>query len=182
MGHEIPSMKARGQSPLSVIHINGTYIVAVYQGSISQFDLLLKYRQKENGRWSRIRTPKHIHWAVDVLIKMYSNEDLTKRFIDFLIKEWENTSSIYTEEEREKILNAQSLLNAVNNECQNYATLSSIGEYNIKFLILIAKLLMCQEKTNRNDAYMFKKLLDELKEGKDIFKIVAVATFRKYKS
>jgi hypothetical protein len=42
--------------------------------------------------------------------------------------------------------------------------------------LLIAKLLMIQEKTNREDAYMFKKLLERLKEGKDIFSIVSTAT------
>lgn len=178
METQMPSMVAKKQEPLSVIPINGTYILAVYQGSISQFDLLLKYRQKENGRWSRIRTPKHIHWAVDILIKMYSNENLTKQFVDFLIEKWEQTLPIRSEKERENVLNVNNLLETVNAECQSYSKLSSIGEYSVKFLILIAKLLMYQEKTNRNDAYMFKNLLDALKEGKDIFKIVSVATLR----
>ena len=43
--------------------------------------------------------------------------------------------------------------------------------------LLIAKLLMVQEKTNRHDAYMFKNLLEKLKEHRNIFEIVSTATF-----
>ena len=38
-------------------------------------------------------------------------------------------------------------------------------------------LLMLQEKTNREDAYMFKNVLDKLKEHSEIFSIVSTATF-----
>jgi len=40
----------------------------------------------------------------------------------------------------------------------------------------LAKLLMLQEKTNLETAYMFKKLLKALKSGEDIFKIVSIAS------
>jgi hypothetical protein len=42
----------------------------------------------------------------------------------------------------------------------------------------VAKILMVQEKTNMEEAYMFKNLLDALKEGNDIFRIVSIATHR----
>ena len=35
---------------------------------------------------------------------------------------------------------------------------------------------MLQEKTNREDAYMFKNVLDGLRAGKDLFKILSTAT------
>ena len=44
------------------------------------------------------------------------------------------------------------------------------------FLILLAKLFMLQEKTNRPDAYMFKRVLDGLKRGEDLFKVLSTAT------
>ena len=68
MAEEKVSMKHRGKVPLCQIPINGSYILGIYKGSLSDFDILLRYRQKEGGKWSRIRTPKHIHWAVDMLI------------------------------------------------------------------------------------------------------------------
>ena len=162
--------------PLKIFAVNGKYILAVYQGNISKYDLLVKYRQKENDKWSRIRTPKHIHWAVDVLIKMSLEKDKTKEFLDFLIDYWDNNvSPLESEEERNSLLSDE-LLEQVNNEANQYPELVEKGEYSVKFLLLIAKLLMFQEKTNLDTAYMFKNLLEALKDGQDIFKIVSIAT------
>jgi hypothetical protein len=170
------SMHKNGKTLLKVFPVNGNFILGVYQGSISDFDLLIKYRQKENALWSSIRTPKHIHWAVDVLIKMSLEENKTKEFLDFLINYWSyNVSPLTSEDERNRLL-SDDLLNEVNNEAAQYAELSEKGEYSVKFLLLIAKLLMFQEKTNLDTAYMFKNLLEALKDGKDIFKIVSIAT------
>ncbi len=176
----LPNMiyKRNGQEyqPLKVFRINGEYILAVYQGSLSEYDLLIKYRQKENGKWSKIRTPKHIHWAVDILIKMSLEENKTKEFLEFLIDYWDNNVTPLTTEEDRNSLLSDELLSEVNNEATQYSELVEKGEYSVKFLLLIAKLLMFQEKTNLNTAYMFKNLLEALKEGKDIFKIVSIAT------
>ncbi len=170
------SMSINGKTLLKIFSVNGQYILGVYQGRISDYDLLIKYRQKENGQWSQRRTPKHIHWAVDVLIKMSLEENKTKEFLDFLINYWSNNvSPLMSEEERNNLLN-DNLLNQVNNEATQYLELVGKGEYSVKFLLLIAKLLMFQEKTNLDTAYMFKNLLEALKDGQDIFKIVSIAT------
>jgi len=163
-------------SPLFVSKINDKFMVAVYQGNISDYDILIKYRQKEGKRWSNIRTPKHIHWAVDILIKMHSNKEKTQEFLDFLFQCWEKTIPIRSHEEREKILSIEHLLKSSRHEIEEYEELGTKGEYSIKFLILLAKLLMLQEKTNLETAYMFKKLLKALKSGEDIFKIVSIAS------
>lgn len=53
------------------------YIIFVFQGNLSQFDIVIKY--KKDGK--RIRTPKHIHWVVDILMKMQGNEEVTKKYL-----------------------------------------------------------------------------------------------------
>jgi hypothetical protein len=175
-------MLSRGKEPLAVFPVNGKYVLAVYKGKISEFDLLLKYRQRDDSKksgWSNIRTPKHIHWAVDVLLKMHSNEEETKRFLDFLTMVWDTqTVPLRTEVERRNLLDVDRLLTEVNIEALNYESLADKGEYSIKFLILIARLLMIQEKTNMETAFMFKQLIDALKAGQDIFKIISIATHR----
>jgi hypothetical protein len=90
------SFKRKGEkiSPLFFTTINDRFIIGVYQGSISPYDILIKYRQRTNKGWSNIRTPKHIHWAVDILIKMHSDREKTHKFLDFLLKMWENTKPI----------------------------------------------------------------------------------------
>ena len=173
----LPSMESRNLELLATIPVNGTYLLGVYKGSLSEYDILLKYRQKEGERWSRLRTPKHIHWAVDVLIKHYSEPKQTDLLLNHLLKIWGKTAPLKNDKERDALLNTEHLLSEVNKEAKDYPKLAGKGEYSVKFLILIAKLLMVQEKTNRNDAYMFKNLLEKLKDHKNIFEIVSAASF-----
>ncbi len=175
----VPNMVTSGKKPLAEFPVNDTYYVAIYQGKISPYDVLIRYRQFEDGKWSRIRTPKHIHWAVDILIKQHIENHATEQLIDSLIDLWDNTiQPIRSEEERNRILNPDTLLAEVNAEALNYNTLAGKGEYSVKFLLLLARLLMVQEKTNYEGAYMFRNLLEQLREHKDIFKIVSTATHR----
>lgn len=177
----IPTMTSKGKDPLRIFTVNDSYILGVYQGSLSEFDLLLKYRQRDRSAksgWSRIRTPKHIHWAVDVLIKMSEEPKKTIEFLSFLLEFWNNEVKPIKSTEEQYALLDDDFLDTVSEEAEEYVTLADNGEYSIKFLLLIAKLLMYQEKTNLHTAYMFKELLIALKEGKDIFKIVSIATHR----
>lgn len=172
-----PSMVTSGKTPLAEFPVNGTFYVAIYQGSLSPYDVLIKYRQFEDGKWSRIRTPKHIHWAVDILIKQHMENNDTERLIDSLIDLWDNTiQPIRNEEDRTRILDPETLLAEVNADAMNYNALAGKGEYSVKFLLLLARLLMVQEKTNYEGAFMFRNLLEQLREHKDIFKIVSTAT------
>lgn len=176
----IPHMNVKDIEPLTIIKVNDTYILAVYQGSLSEYDLLIRYRQRDKSTksgWSRIRTPKHIHWAVDAIIKMQHNDEETKKFLEFLINLWDTQiQPLKSREERDLLLNVEKLKKEANIEANRYPQLANKGEYSIKFLYLIAKLLMVQEKTNLSNAYMFKNLLDALKVHKDIYKIVSIAT------
>jgi len=171
-------MISKGKSPLAIVHINGTYILGIYKGKLSEYDIVLKYRQKENEKWSRIRTPKHIHWAVDMLIKHYCEPVSTDLLLDSLLKYWDATIPLQSKEEQQHLLDEQTLLDAVNQEVAKYPKLAGKGEYSVKFLILIAKLLMVQEKTNMQQAFMFGKLLEKLKEHRNIFEIVSSAAYR----
>ncbi|MCB0701546.1 MAG: hypothetical protein R2863_12400 [Candidatus Kapaibacterium sp.] len=167
--------------PLKVFRINGEYILGIYKGGLSEFDLLIKYRQKNSNTssgWSRIRTPKLIHWAVDILLKMNQEPKRTKEFLNSLLNYWDKEVTIISSAIERNELLTESFINEVTEEAEKYKELANNGEYSVKFLILIAKLLMFQEKTNRNDAYMFRTLLVALENGEDIFKIVSVATHR----
>ncbi|MFA6895585.1 MAG: hypothetical protein WC242_00005 [Candidatus Paceibacterota bacterium] len=162
--------------PLVVFEVNGSYIVGVYQGTLSDFDILIKYRQKINGEWSRIRTPKHIHWAVDILIKMHEDKTKTQSFLDFFLGVWSRTVPVRSRGQQQDILSIDTLLKDSQTLITEYEALSGKGEYSIKFLILLAKLLMIQEKTNLETAFMFKNLLEALRGKGDIFSVVSIAS------
>lgn len=172
------SFKKEGKEkiPLFVTKVNDKFILAVYQGSLSKYDILIKYRQKDKDKWSRIRTPKHIHWAVDILIKLYADRDKTVQFLNFLVGIWDKTKPMKDDSERKKLLSIEYLVETNREGIKKYEDLGKKGEYSVKFLILLAKLLMLQEKTNLETAYMFKKLLNSLKSGEDIFEIVSIAS------
>ncbi len=172
------SFNKNGQlhEPIKTFQVNHSTVIAIYKGSLSPLDILIKYKQKlKNGKWSSLRTPKHIHWTVDILMKMQSYEELTKGFLDFFIGIWNKTVPLQSESQRQS-LDLEAMLNMSKVEIDKFQELSKKGEYSVRFLILLAKLLMLQEKTNRSDAYMFKRVLDGLKEGKDLFRILATAS------
>lgn len=171
--------KGRVIHPLATFNIDENKIIGVYRGSFSTYDILIKYRQrKKDGKWSLLRTPKHIHWAVDLLIKMSKKKKKTSNFLDFLIQIWNETKPTVNKKTEKKFLNLDYLLKKHANKIKKYKEISKYGEYKIDFLILVAGLLMIQEKTNRRDAYMFSKLLEALKRGEDIFSIISIATHR----
>ncbi|MGM9561060.1 MAG: hypothetical protein ACI3WT_02300 [Phascolarctobacterium sp.] len=148
------------------------YIIYVFQGHLSQFDILIKY--KKDGK--RIRTPKHIHWVVDILMKMQGNRILTKLYLEAIQNCW-NTCVPLTNNDfdtlKALIENGEKEINI-----EHYFYLNAFGEYDVEFLYVLMELLAVQEKTNRADAYMFGKIIEELLETDiDIFKIISRAGY-----
>ena len=160
----------RNGAPLTVFQVNDSFKIGVYEGKKSQLDIIVKYRQKRpDGRWSRIRTPKHIHWVIDVLIKMDSEPELTRKFLDFLIGVWEKTEKFGSESDRNAALDLEALSQECVQEFSRFEKLGQHGEYSVKFLILIALLLMKQEQTNYENTQLFSMLFRKLRDGEDIF-------------
>ncbi len=134
---QLPAMEFRKEGqlikPLSVFRVNSHFLIGVYQGSLSKYDILIKYRQKNDDKWSRIRTPKHIHWAVDIMIKMHSEPKTTKNFLEFLIGVWDEAKPLKSNKERDKFLDLNNLLKTSQKEINEYKNLSEQGEYSVKF-------------------------------------------------
>lgn len=171
--------KGEIKKPISVIKVNNDFILAIYKGRKGPADILIRYRQKlKNGKWSNIRTPKHIHWTVDILIKMFQEKHLTRQFLDELMEIWEKEIHPLRQEERDRI-ELTELLNYDKDTLERFKELSKYGEYNVKFLLLLAKLLMFQEKTNYPEGKIFQTMLKKLKEGEDIFSILQTATLKR---
>ncbi|MCD7775359.1 MAG: hypothetical protein LUH40_07250 [Clostridiales bacterium] len=148
------------------------YIIYVFQGNLSQFDIVIKY--KKDG--TRIRTPKHIHWVVDVLMKMQGNEALAKRYLRAIQNCW-NACTPLTNNNYDTL---KALIENGKNDIdiEQYFALNAFGEYDVEFLYVLMELLAVQEKTNRADAYMFGNIIEELLEtDRDIFKIISTAGF-----
>ena len=152
---------------------NGTKKAIIeFQGNLSQFDIVIKY--KKDGK--RIRTPKHIHWVVDILMKMQGNEELTKEYLLAIQNCW-NTCVPLSNNDFDTL---KDLIETGEKDIKigQFFDLNVFGEYDVEFLYVLMELLAVQEKTNRADAYMFGKIIEELLEtDRDIFKIISTAGF-----
>lgn len=148
------------------------YIIYVFQGTLSQFDIVIKYKKDS----TRIRTPKHIHWVVDMLMKMQGNEELAKKYLRAIQNCW-NVCVPLTNNDYATL---KALIENGENDIdiKQYFALNTFGEYDVEFLYVLMELLAVQEKTNRADAYMFGNIIEELLEtDRDIFKIISTAGF-----
>lgn len=144
------------------------YMIYVFPGTLSKNDFIVKYSKQG----PRIRTPKHIHWVTDLLMKMQGNPVLCKEFLAEMQAFWADCKPL-NDNSFESI---KSIL--IEKEQSKYEALNQYGEYSIEFVFVLMRLLSVQEKTNRADAYLFGKIIDELlKDELDIFKIVSTAGF-----
>lgn len=162
-----------GHSIRAIIEYDfSNYVLYVFPGKLSQFDILIKYKKDE----SRIRTPKHIHWVVDILLKMENKRVKTQQFLEKIKEIWENSQPL-SNRQYETLKNLiQNGLNTI--DITQFEELNNYGEYPIDFLYVLMQLLSTQEKTNRHDAYMFGQIIDELLEfDLDIFRILSKAGF-----
>lgn len=151
------------------IEFDNDYILHVFQGKLSENDILIRYTS--NGK--RMRTPKHIHWAVDLLLKLEGNTALTKDFIFKINNAWDNSKGIKIKNDFKTLTE---LIEKSFNEVtfRQFKKLNKFGEYEIDFLFVLMQLLIIQEKTNKEDAYMFKKVIEKLLEDElDIFSIMS---------
>jgi len=147
-------------------------IIGVFQGSFGQnpdLDMVIRYLCKG---CKRLRTPKHIHWAIDLLIKKEHDQELTLEFVRYLRDMWDKIQPFRNKEEQQKC----KLTQTTPSKLKRFERLNKYGEYSVEFIGHIIELMMIEEKTGFNGAFMFKELLDAVIDEKDIFTIVAKAT------
>lgn len=145
--------------------------IGIFQGSRGQrpdLDIIIKYQ--ENG--GNVRTPKHIHWVIDLLIKKEHNRELTLEFARYLKDMWVAIEPFRNKEEQQRC----ELTRTTAEKLQRFEVLNQYGEYSVEFTGHLIELMMIMEKTGLDEAFVFKELLDTIIGEKDIFTIVAKAT------
>src|SRR3989344_1637894 len=103
--------KKDGKEHLAVREISVGYGVkiGVFEGSRGHnpdHDILIKYQ--EEGK--RLRTPKHIHWVIDLLIKKEHNKELTLDFMKYLREMYDRVEGFKSKEERKACILKERLL------------------------------------------------------------------------
>lgn len=173
---------------IDAFKVNDSFLIGVFKGTLSPLDIVIRYRVKDCKKttglykgWSNQWQPKHIHWTVDMLIKMSHYPNQSKKLISLLNTLWDNTRPNKNKDELIKATNISKWLEVYYKENIDTEVLNSKGTYSLRFLLSIAKLLMQQEKNNKADAYMFKNLLMALEQKQSTHSIVSIATHKKRK-
>lgn len=158
-------MAIRLESRISIMQSNN-WEVFVEKGDKSVNDFIVKYRI--NGK--RIRTPKHIHLLIDLLLKKENDESTANQLLDCLIDILHKIEPSKTYPPQLQVFSPKS--------DSKFKALNSFGEYQVDFLLILFELIMIQEKTNYPKGKLNLLLFKKLREGADIFSLVSAATFR----
>ena len=167
--------KRKGKEHVAIkeIHLVDGTIIGVFEGSRGadpDHDILIKYQ--EIGK--RLRTPKHIHWVIDLLIKKEHNRELTLEFMKYLRSMYERVEAFKDKEDRKKCV----LCETTREKLKPFEELNKYGEYQVDFIGNLIELMIKMEKNTPPDkpARVFKELMNAMIEEKEIFVIVSKAT------
>lgn len=155
------------------IKLNDGTLIGVFEGSRGHnpdHDILIKYQ--ENGK--RLRTPKHIHWVIDLLIKKQYNRDLTLKFMKYLRDMYDRVDGFTSKDDRTKCL----LKETTPEKMTPFEELNNYGEYKVEFIGHLIELMIKMEKNTppEKPARVFRELMDAMIAEKEIFVIVSRAT------
>jgi len=167
-----PRNKPRIES-IKEIKLNDGTIIGIFEGNRGanpDHDILIKYHEK--GK--RIRTPKHIHWIIDLLIKKEHNKDLTLKFIKYLRNMYDRVEAFKDKEDRKKC----EIKETTDEKLKPFEELNNYGEYKIEFIGHLIELMIKMEKNTlpEKPAKVFRELIDAMIDEKEIFVIVSKAT------
>jgi len=155
------------------IELSGGTIIGVFEGDRGynpDHDILIKYKEHKK----RIRTPKHVHWVIDLLIKKENNRNLTLEFMKYLRNMYDRVEAFKDKNERKKC----ELKEAINKDLKEFYELNKYGEYTVEFIVHLIELMIKMEKNTppEKPARVFKELMDALLNEKEIFVVVSKAT------
>lgn len=161
-------------SILDIDFCNGLWIY-VFPGTLSANDIWVHFRNF-NVLHSRIRTPSHVHWTVDILIKSVRNQRLTEAFLKEMLTRWREIEPLPNRQ-------MQTIINNLTYSrdqrfIERYQSLDRDGFFNMEFLTHLIELLMLQEKTNNPQAYMFRRVVEGILNSNDLYSILSTAGFR----
>ena len=160
------------------ITLPNDYKIYIFKGNKDpKKDFIVTYSDKNHPKPI---TPSHVHWVVDLLLKMQIKEKKTKELINELITVREKCLPIENNEKETLISLTEKCISMI--DVSYYEELNNIGMYDITFLAVLLPLLIVQEKTNYGEkAKKLKTILNELSkdnEDLDLFSIIRTANFK----
>ena len=150
------------------------YKIYIFKGNKDhKKDFIVTYSDKNHPKPI---TPSHVHWVVDLLLKMQIKEKKTKELINELITVREKCLPIENNEKETLISLTEKCISMI--DVSHYEELNDIGMYDITFLAVLLPLLIVQEKTNYGEkAKKLKTILNELSKNPFVFITLLIIKF-----
>jgi len=179
--------KFKDEELLWEIKFSKTLFLCITKWKLSEFDIKVNYKDLSDSKYRK--TPKHIHWIFDIMIKKEHKPGCIKLFAKFLLEKWEELDSEFCSNELKKLHNKEKsledLFKKIKEDIENLKKLEDFEEINnfwyfpFEFLALFWYLMILQEKNNRSDAYMFKRMLEGvINDEYNPYKIISIATWK----
>ncbi len=145
-------------------------VIGVFEGNRGanpDHDILIKYQE----RGKHLRTPKHIHWVIDLLIKKEHDRELTLKFMRYLRDMYDRVGAFKNKEDRKKCV----LGETTPEKLKPFEALNKYGEYKVEFIGHLIELMIKMEKNHPNP-HVFRELIEAMIAEKEIFVVVGRAT------
>ena len=160
----------RIQSIIDIDNLNNNTSIIIFPGTLGPNDIRITYKQGTLRR----RTPKHIHWAVDLLLKRENNLALTNDYSTAMQNRWNGIQPLPNRQFNTIRANLQ--LSTNQHFINQYAALNAFGSFEIDFLTHFMELLMLEEITNFPNAYMYIGVIEAILTNADVYTVVSKAT------
>ncbi|WP_027138818.1 hypothetical protein [Gaetbulibacter saemankumensis] len=159
---------------VKIFQLNDGIIIGIFQGSRGanpKLDFIVK--QLEPGKKSKVRTPSHTHWIVDLLLKAEKHKTLVLEFVQFYIVQYNKLQCFKTISERNNCsITTEKIV------LKKFSKLNETGNYSIQYLATIIELFIrCEKQTPK--AFMFFNLLKLIENycngSKDYYSVVSLS-------
>lgn len=167
--------KGEEHKSISVFATSDGTLIGLFQGSKGdnpELDFIVKFLSP--GSKQRLRTPKNVHWVVDLLIRGNRDRDEAAALVDALIDCYERAEPFVSIEARARYAPEEARKIA-----KRFAHLRDEGLLPVDFVSMVIELFAICEKASPRKKKMFRELLGTVKsyfEGKKDYYQVLNAT------
>ncbi len=127
----------------------GDVVIGIFEGDRGydkDRDILIRYKEGKK----RIRTPKHIHWVIDLLVKKEHNRELTLKFMSYLRGIYDKVESFKSKEDRKNC----EFKETTQEKLKPFEELNKYGEYKVDFIGHLIELMIKMEKNPSISDYL----------------------------
>jgi hypothetical protein len=173
---------AKGRAKITV---DQRFQLYIYQGQITPNDILIRYEdQLHKNKNGNQRSPRHVHFFVDLILKNEKSKEDTQHFLTKCLSYWEDENKVFSSN---KYIYIRQLVDQYINkndyfDLKKMKTSNDDEMYPWIFDACLFLLLSGEEKTNCQKAYAFRSIIEKMicsdKNSPDYFRIISSAVYR----